>query len=223
MIGTKHLTMMIPVVTLLLGCAPDDNATRVKQTSDGNNATRVKQTSDGNNATRVKQAREENEAARIKQTLDDYKATVRSARTALPIAVQIEETFPVADHFITSYALEAGPRTWQTDVYFGGRYNLGMAVDVQIDYSSRTLKRIGEPKFYLEEVTQIDILPDGRVESTYHGVHKQFGEKEWGELYMAKGDLSVLGVAVNRQKVENWGRFVAASRRDRIVVSLLEE
>lgn len=163
--------------------------------------------------------------ARRSQNWDEYKATVRSARAVLPIAVQMEEVFPIADHFITHFGFDSGPKMWNTEVFFGGRYTLTMQVDVEIDYKAKTItKVVGEPKFYLHEVQNIQILPDGRASSSYNSRNeKRFGSAEWEKIRQANGELSTLGLTANTEAVQHFDEYVSQWRRDRIRVSLVEK
>jgi hypothetical protein len=163
--------------------------------------------------------------ARKTKTRSDYVATVRSAKAVLPIAVEMEELFPVADHFITHYGFNDGPRVWNTEVFFGGRYTLTMQVDVEIDYSANKITKVGgEPKFSLTETRKVDILPDGRAQSWYNGQNqRRFGPAEWEKVYQTKGDFSALDVTINHDPVPNFEEDVSQARRDRVPVSLLDE
>ena len=51
--------------------------------------------------------------------MGDYKATVQSARGAIPETVQIEKLFPNVDHFITHYGM-SGPKVWNSEAFIGG-------------------------------------------------------------------------------------------------------
>lgn len=161
---------------------------------------------------------------RATRNRDDYIATVRSAKDALPIAMQMEEFFPVADHFITEYAMfDSKPKTWNTEVFFGGRYTLTMQVDVYIDYkTNRIVNVVGEPKFWLVGTESVKVLPDGRA---YHvgGDGGEFGADEWKKVRDAKGDFSVIGIKINREPAENFEEYVRQTRAPRIAVSLVDK
>jgi hypothetical protein len=163
--------------------------------------------------------------ARHTKTVEDYKATVRSGKAALPIAVQMEEVFPVADHFITHYAMDSGPLAWNTEVFFGGRYILTMQVDVEVNYSTNTVTSTNqEPQFFLSEVESVDLLPDGRTSVTFRAENaERFGAREWARMYDNKGSLSAIGISVDTTEVENFDEHVAQRRRDRVRMSLLAE
>lgn len=72
--------------------------------------------------------------------MSDYVKTVQSGIAKLPWPKQIENLLGDADHFITHYGFSPGPKEWQTDVYFYGRYELTMVVNVDIDYGKHIVK-----------------------------------------------------------------------------------
>jgi hypothetical protein len=49
------------------------------------------------------------------RSLSDYTVVMQSARTALPIAVEIETLYPNADHFITHFGFRSYPALLKTD------------------------------------------------------------------------------------------------------------
>ncbi len=150
----------------------------------------------------------------------DRVATAYSAKDILPVAVEMEELFPVADQWIVQ-----GPK-WDTTVYFGGRYELTMQADIRIDYgNNRIIRVIGEPLFVLWEIEKVEILPDGRTYATYRTQNeRRFGLKEWESIRQSKGDLSSIGIKMKTDEVENWHEYVRQWRRGRsgVSVSLLK-
>lgn len=153
-------------------------------------------------------------------SMDDYKATVRSAHTAIPVAVEIEQLFPETDHFITHFGFDTGPKTWNTEAYFGDRYHLTMQVKVNIDYVANQVKLIGEPVFFLTEIERIEPLGSGHYKGDV-GRFIQFDLDEWKTLFEHGGDLSSIGFIVKEGKVAHFWDDVAAVRRDRVRVRLI--
>jgi len=151
--------------------------------------------------------------------MDNYKATVASARTAVPVAVEMEQVFPETDHFITHFGFDAEPKTWNTVSYFGDRYSLTMQVKVDIDYSARQITQIGEPEFFLTEVGKIVPLGNGRFEG-HIARNLQFDLVEWRKLFGHRGDLSAIGFVAKEGKVPYFWDAVAAARRDVVRVQL---
>src|SRR3569832_1380884 len=118
----------------------------------------------------------------------------------------MEELYPVADHFITHFGFDDAPNMWNTEVFFGGRYTLTMQVDVEIDYDAKRVTKVfGEPKFYLHEAQNVEILPDGRAQVSYAGQHERtFGPNGWTKLYNSKGDLAVIDLRTENEPVKSF-------------------
>jgi hypothetical protein len=141
--------------------------------------------------------------------LDERKA-VKSGYSKIPQAKQIDELIGEADHFISGYKNTDPGLEWCTDVYFAGRYELGMRVDVEVNRSSEVTKVIGEPKFYLSEVARVDVGPGDGVSVAYQpSGHREFGAADWEKVVKAKGDFSVIGIKLNRSSpVPNFDKYV---------------
>lgn len=155
-------------------------------------------------------------------TMSDYKATVASARTALPVAVEIEKLFGDADHFITHYGFDSKPKTWNTEVHFGGRYVLTMQVTVNVDYKANAITPIDEPRFWLHEIRTVEKMPGGGYSTTYNGRSQvEFSLSDWRAFRDSNGNVAALGVAENKDPVPLFDEYVAATRRDRVRVTLL--
>jgi hypothetical protein len=142
----------------------------------------------------------------------------QSARLAIPAAVEMESLYGAADHFITYYGMKtSGTNTWNTDVFFGGRYRMQMQVPVRVNYSKQTLIVDGEPTFYLFEYTEVDLEGAASV-----GKNFRFSQDEWEKVCKAKGDLTVIGIVLNPNPVVNFDKLVEAYRRPRIPISLID-
>ena len=143
---------------------------------------------------------------------------VKDGFTKIPQAGEIEDLLGEADHFI-SYSGSGEKQDWNTEVYFAGRYRLTMQVGVKVDRSlSKIVEVIGEPKFRLGETTRVEVDLGGSVRafSDEPCQHAEFGVTEWNKVVQAKGDFSVVGVAIKkRQPVPNFEQFVEAMRRGR--------
>ncbi|MFN0198994.1 MAG: hypothetical protein ACKVT0_19780 [Planctomycetaceae bacterium] len=152
----------------------------------------------------------------------DYEAIVKSACIGVPIAGQIEEIFGDADHFISRLGM--GDEIWNTEVFFGGRYSLTMQVEVNVNYSKKTVKQVGQPKFYVAECTEIMITPSGMTGAKLKPVIEgpPLDAKQWIKIYEKRGDFSVLGVTLNEEPLPNFEKYVKNIRKDRIPISLLK-
>jgi hypothetical protein len=156
-------------------------------------------------------------------SMKDYERIHRSASSVLPAAVEMEEMYGSADHFITHFGLKSQKtNTWNTEVFFGDRYELTMQVEVLVHYDDARIEVIGDPHFYLREVERVDVSDDGRVSGSYSGGAK-FSNAEWKKVYEAHGDFAVIGIKLNPEPVENFDKNVAAVRTPRIPIRLIEK
>lgn len=151
----------------------------------------------------------------------DYDSTVRSARTTLPMAVELERQYGSADHFITHYGFRTQKtNTWNTEVFFGGRYTLTMKVEIEIDYGNNSFTRVGDPKFYLLETVSVDT--GSRMSITF-GMDKTLSAEEWESVYEHRGDFSVIGVEINNEPVAGFDEYVNRTREPRRPIRLLDK
>lgn len=148
----------------------------------------------------------------------NYKHTIRSGLTTLPWPKQMEALFGEGDHFITHYGFSPGPKEWNTEIYFGGRYSLTLHVEVEIDDKKNIIKEaVSPPKFYLFEVKSLKRL-DHTFEADYSG-QWVLDEAQWIKLVAAKGDWSALGIPVKKNSpLPDFDEFVKVVRAPRMQV-----
>jgi len=155
--------------------------------------------------------------------MKNYTQAVKSGFKKIPEAMQVERLFGEADHFI-SYSGPHVPQNWYTEVFFYGRYVLTMQVEVKTNSAfSEVTEVVGEPKFYLVEVKEIEgVSPDGTgwPGASFNGSgQRTFGLTDWKKIYDAKGDLSVIGITIHKdQPVDNFDFYVRATKAPRIQV-----
>jgi hypothetical protein len=146
-----------------------------------------------------------------------YQKTHQFARTALPIAVEMERHFGSADHYITYYGLRGEDHNiWTSDVFFGDRYNIAMQVNIRIDYDTHEFEVVGEPVFYLWEVERVS--EGGRRGHTRE--IGRFSKDEWKKVYDSGGDFSTIGITINSEPVPGFEDYVRRSRSPLTPVSL---
>jgi hypothetical protein len=109
-------------------------------------------------------------------------------------ARQIDDLLGPARHQLANYT-EPDIAEWQTEVLFGGRYELMMTVSVRVDRGSgRVTEIVGEPRFMLSEITEIwnsrEVLYGGPGQ-------REFGVDQWRRVVKAGGDFSVIGIKLN--------------------------
>lgn len=152
--------------------------------------------------------------------MTDYRAAHLSAKQSLPIAVQMEELFGDADHFITHFGFSGEKsNTWNTEVFFDGRYRLTMQVEIVIDYKKNTFVPSDDYKFYLIEVKQLKVR-DGKVDGAKLGQNYRFSAEDWEKVYARGGDFSAIGIELRDEPLPRFDEYVQSWRRPRIPISL---
>jgi hypothetical protein len=98
-----------------------------------------------------------------------YKKMVRSGIQVLKWPAEMEHLFGDSDHFITHWGFhDPGPRLWNSEVYFGGRFCLTMQVEVEVDYKTcAVIRTVAPPKFYLRKVNRLETR-NGVLYDSYH-------------------------------------------------------
>jgi hypothetical protein len=122
---------------------------------------------------------------------------VPSGYQMIPEAKQIDKLFGPAWHELSNYEYP-DIAEWQTDAFFGGRYELEMSVKVRIDrHSGKVTNVLGEPHFILLEIREIKDLR----EVGYDGNHqREFGADEWRRIVNANGDFNAIGIQLNQNR-----------------------
>lgn len=150
--------------------------------------------------------------------MEEYEAVHMFAATALPFAVEIERKFGSADHFITHYRFaSAKTNIWNTVTYFGDRYTLKVEVEIQIDYTRKEFRVIGEPEFHLMESGDIRRDGGGPVRA-----HHRFNLSAFEELVDANWCFSTIGIPIDPTPAANFNIQKAMSRAPIYPISLLE-
>ena len=150
----------------------------------------------------------------------NYTQAVKSGFEKIPQALQIEQLFGEADHFI-SYSGPYVPQDWNTEVFFYGRYTLTMQVEVKTNSAfSEITEVVGTPKFFLVEVKELtEVLPDGTPLGARFSNDWRFGVNDWKKIYDAKGDFSVIGITIKKdQPIEGFGSFARGIKKLRFPV-----
>ena len=149
-----------------------------------------------------------------RRTMNDMIKTTQSGIDSLPWPRQMESLFGEGDHFITHFGFESGPRTWNTVVYFGGRYELALQVEVEINYSKNKVgKVVSSPTFYLWEVGSTIRNSANRVEGANVSKDWKFDEIAWKKLVEAKGDWSAIDIPIKaNEPVAGFEDYVKGQR-----------
>jgi hypothetical protein len=141
----------------------------------------------------------------------------------IPHVQEIKKLFPGApiDHFFIKYGIHKDqPTTWNTVVYFDGRYTLTYSINVWIDFQNHRVTNVASaPTFYLWEAGKITIHPGGSVECDYEQPGHVFGERDWNKIVGANGDFSAAGVQLKTNSpVPDFDKYVEAWRAGRVRV-----
>ncbi len=124
-------------------------------------------------------------------------------------ASQMDAMYGDCRHYITY-----GPNNvsiWNSDAYFGGRYELTMQVPVQIS-SSTSGRMTGQPRFYLREISAISGDPGGQVGATFSR-ELVFGLAQWKQVVDAEGDFGAIKFKMNTgPPVKDFEAYAKASR-----------
>lgn len=154
-------------------------------------------------------------------TPDEYVKICQSARTEVPVALQMETLFGKAHHMILGFQCDSKPKTWQTLVYFGERYELVMEVEITVNCHKKTVSQIGTPIFRLLEIEKI-LAP--RIGAKYNrDRYFEFSQKEWDTIYENHGDWSKVGYTINKTPVADFDKYVSAFTKDIIGITLLPQ
>jgi hypothetical protein len=126
-------------------------------------------------------------------------------------ARQMDQLFSDCRRYITySGDRDQSVSTWNSVAYFWGRYELTMQVPVAIESSTKG-HMIGEPKFYLNEVSSVEVSPTGQVGADFSR-NFNFGLAEWETVFKAHGDFAAIGIEMNTSPVKDFDAYAKASR-----------
>lgn len=127
----------------------------------------------------------------------------------IAVAAQMEELFGIS-HRTISYGKGDTP-VWHSELVLHGRYGLRMFVPVKI-HSPTNGVVAGNPVFLLDEITEVQTNFTTGV--SHMGGHWKFGQKEWDQLYRAKGDFSVIGIVLRtNEPVKNVEAYIKERMR----------
>jgi hypothetical protein len=152
--------------------------------------------------------------------MQHYLKTHESARNSLPLAVQLEQVFGGADHFIVEFNMVEFYKQWQTVAFSPNGYEITLVVDVSVDNLAEKVKKRGKCKVYVNRIERVEIDANG-TGAAYYDANREFTEEEWVKLFGDGRDLSKVGIDVNRKAPKGFDLFVKNQRDPRVPVSLL--
>ena len=126
----------------------------------------------------------------------DYREAVKNGRATIPDVVAFEKVFTDTNHFITHYNIKGDIRQWQSEAFLYDRYIITLVVeDVVFDASDTHVKEWGRVHYYVWEIVEVN----GHI--TRYGQGVEFDSQKWKDLEAARGDLSAVGIKVNKTPV----------------------
>ena len=148
---------------------------------------------------------------------DTYINAVKSGRTQIPSAIDMETAFPNTEHFLIEYGnhQKDSMTEWHTVSYFGGRYVLTMVTKVQLSPDGSRVSRVSEEvDFHLWVVRSC--IPDGGCSyDTARG--RKFGLREWQAFKLAKYDCTILDSKYDGSMVEYFDVLAESAQAPRRV------
>lgn len=179
---------------------------------------------------------------KVRLLRDVRERAVKSAAKFLPAALQIErmfstsnkkQAFPSTDHFFATYEFNGKDsvlhKTFVTEAYFGGRYQLTMQADVALDRNDKVITKLrSQPTFVLRELESVE-TPKGFYSPDVPRWRREdrFDLEAWNKVVAADGDFSVIGITIDttpqsKSDAERARSYVHSQRRFRDRVSLLD-
>ncbi|WP_146117700.1 MULTISPECIES: hypothetical protein [Pirellulaceae] len=137
----------------------------------------------------------------------------------IPWAVEMEKQYPDIDHFITHFGIDNNlPTIWNSEVHFGDRYVITLQVPVVIDYKLETLQVTGEPKFFLSEITSVEVDGSGLYGESFH-----FGEAEFDELIESNWNYAAINIVINSNPTPRFQLAKAMAQSPRYPIQLMRK
>ncbi len=125
---------------------------------------------------------------------NDYRSAVRSGRSLIAPAIEMEKQFPDTEHMLIMYGATGSKHEWQTVSFFGGRYVLTMSVDVFLNSNGTSVLRVDDnPRFSLSVYRSIEANGDSAAVDKSRGT--EFTIDKWLAFKESGFDLKILDPA----------------------------
>ena len=126
--------------------------------------------------------------------MQEYRAAVRSGRSLIAPALEMEKQFPDTEHMLIMYGSTGSKHEWQTVSFFGGRYVLTMSVDVFLNSNGTSILRVDDnPRFSMSVYRSIEAKGDSAAVDQSRG--NEFSIDKWLEFKESGFDIKVLDPA----------------------------
>ena len=90
------------------------------------------------------------------------------------------------------------PPLWNSETIIYERYRLTMQMSIRHNMGG-TITKSEDPKYYLTEIIDVEIMKDGRISYEEKGI-THFSKKEWLNLFKNKGNYSNMGLELKKNQ-----------------------
>jgi hypothetical protein len=124
--------------------------------------------------------------------MNDYRSAVRSGRSLIAPALEMEKQFPKTEHMLIMYGgTGSAKHEWQTVSFFGGRYELTMSTDVVLSSDGTRIISASESPTFVLWVCE-SIKADGNGASFHSSRERKFGLETWNKFKESGFDVAIL-------------------------------
>ncbi len=136
----------------------------------------------------------------------DYRTAVRSGRSLIAPAMEMEKQFSNTEHMLIMYGGTGSYRhEWQTVSFFGGRYTLTLSVNVILSSDGSKIVKADEEPVFLLTVCERIIATGGAI---LDGSREQkFGLEKWQAFKASGFDLKVLDPAYDGSTLPGFDEY----------------
>lgn len=135
-----------------------------------------------------------------------YDAVIRSGHV-IPQVERFALAFPQRQEFLTYYRFGYGsgaPIIWNSKAYFGGRFELSMQFQVDLNLFNTQVVRHSEPRFYFAEIDLIEVK-NGQASVVRYAGSQELSRHAAEALMTARGDVAKAAIATRSSKaVQNF-------------------
>ena len=129
----------------------------------------------------------------IKKEDEAYNACLQAGLKNIEIVKEFHEIYPTTFDYISYFSGTNAPQVWNSEVGLYQHYILMLQLNVKIDRSTLTIETLGQPVFFLDEITNVTENSGGSYK-IQNGQSHSFSQAEWSKIYRVHGNLSVIGI-----------------------------
>ena len=146
----------------------------------------------------------------------DYRTAVRSGRSLIAPALEMEKQFPKTEHMLIMYGSNRSEKhEWQSVAFFGGRYELTLSLNVVLSSDGTKIIKVDEePKFDLWVCQKMQVSGGASYDPSRA---QRFGLQKWNEFRDSGFDLKTLDPAYDGSKLPDFDEFADRVQQSRKV------